>query len=454
MGRKLAPKAVPYTKADGTTSYRVRLRVHGKQSSETFDTAAAANVFISRVLDPNIGPERAVEMRDREDSRSSDYVPTVREMLSKHVEELTGVEENTRTEYLAIAERTWLKMLGDFRVDELTRGDVARWVNSIAGTVKPKTIANAHSVLSAVMNTAMQDPRGIVTSNPAYRTRLPRAGEEDEEEIRFLTHEEFDILHREIPADYHPLTVWLFGTGQRWSEATAQQKGDLNLRAGKYLDADTWVSEPTTRVVRAWKKNPRRLGPPKSAAGRRTLVVPGEAIELVEPLLVGTGKSDFIFRTPGRGVPVTHANFYNRIWKPATLRAAVCEDHREKGCRCFSAKPYLCLIHTAKGPRGQHVLPEPCGCDGTLGFLPRIHDARHTHASWIIAAGADLEAVRERLGHEDILTTQRIYRHLMPDARAHASRAASMAFASTSLRLGSGPLAISPPDPGASSPQA
>jgi hypothetical protein len=36
-----------------------------------------------------------------------------------------------------------------------------------------------------------------------------------------------------------------------------------------------------------------------------------------------------------------------------------------------------------------------------------VHGLRHAHASWLLAGGADLEVVKERLGHASIVTTQR-----------------------------------------------
>jgi hypothetical protein len=50
-----------------------------------------------------------------------------------------------------------------------------------------------------------------------------------------------------------------------------------------------------------------------------------------------------------------------------------------------------------------------------LGFKPRVHDLRHAHASWLLAGGADLQVVKERLGHASIATTQK-YLHTLPDA--------------------------------------
>ena len=42
----------------------------------------------------------------------------------------------------------------------------------------------------------------------------------------------------------------------------------------------------------------------------------------------------------------------------------------------------------------------------------RVHDLRHSHASLLINNGANIKAVSERLGHDDIKTTLNTYGHL------------------------------------------
>ena len=44
-----------------------------------------------------------------------------------------------------------------------------------------------------------------------------------------------------------------------------------------------------------------------------------------------------------------------------------------------------------------------------------MNGLRHAHASWLLAGGADLQVVKERLGHGSIPTTEK-YLHTLPDA--------------------------------------
>ena len=45
----------------------------------------------------------------------------------------------------------------------------------------------------------------------------------------------------------------------------------------------------------------------------------------------------------------------------------------------------------------------------------RLHVLRHSNASWLLAGGADLQVVKERLGHRSIATIEK-YLHTLPEA--------------------------------------
>lgn len=52
----------------------------------------------------------------------------------------------------------------------------------------------------------------------------------------------------------------------------------------------------------------------------------------------------------------------------------------------------------------------------------RLHDLRHTHASHLLEAGANVKAVQERLGHAYPGFTMDTYVHLVPTIQAEAVR--------------------------------
>ena len=57
----------------------------------------------------------------------------------------------------------------------------------------------------------------------------------------------------------------------------------------------------------------------------------------------------------------------------------------------------------------------------------RVHDLRHSYASFLINNGRTLYEVQRLLGHSQIKTTQR-YAHLSPETLMAASNAASLAI--------------------------
>jgi integrase len=63
------------------------------------------------------------------------------------------------------------------------------------------------------------------------------------------------------------------------------------------------------------------------------------------------------------------------------------------------------------------------------GRRPRIHDLRHTCASWLIQAGIPLPVIQQHLGHESIEITVGTYGHLdrrSAQAAAEVMRAAML----------------------------
>ena len=52
----------------------------------------------------------------------------------------------------------------------------------------------------------------------------------------------------------------------------------------------------------------------------------------------------------------------------------------------------------------------------------RIHDIRHSHASYLINLGCAPLLISERLGHEKVQTTLELYGHLYPDVHGNVAQ--------------------------------
>ena len=240
----------------------------------TFSDKKGADQFASLV--ERVGWEAAAEARAPRVRRPLAR-PTLRQYTERYLDLnsglLTGVENATREGYKAEADRSWLQILGDLRIDEIARPDVGVWLawqerqpiwrdrDKPEGewkTVSSKTVKNYHALLSAVLRSAVGE--GLRADNPAYKVRITRGVRE---EAVFLSPSEFDTLMHFIPDRYQRFVLFLAGTGLRWGEATALTWADVNL----------FGTPPTVRVTRAWKKS--KGGPvlsyPKTSRSRRSV---------------------------------------------------------------------------------------------------------------------------------------------------------------------------------------
>jgi integrase len=246
-----------------------------------------------------------------------------------------------------------------------------------------KTVLNKWAVLTHILKMAAQD--GKIPRSPTVGVKPGRRTSHETEEHRYLTHAEFWAVVDATPAYWQPLVITLGGTGIRWGELAALTVGDVDTETG-YL-----------RITKAEKQDPDHpsrtiIGPPKTKKARRSVSLPPEVLETLEPLREGRKRTDRLFLPPNGG-PLRHRTFYRDIW----LRKSV------RGIR------------------------EP---------FPRLHDLRHSHVAWMIAAGASLPVIQRRLGHEKITTTIDTYGHLLPEVAAAELEAAGLVFGGRPRAIG------------------
>jgi len=371
---------LPRVSKDGTVHWRVQFRHDGRMMQRTFVNEKGAREFGGLV--DRLGASAAMQVLNARTAKLPDVL-TLREWTAKYLSPdsglLTGVEPGTRSGYVQAAERSFLQVLGEYPVDAVQRADVGRWVawqekqDSVrGGKVSPKTVRNYHSILSAVMTSAVNE--GLRPDNPAYRTRITKG---IAHEGVFLSVDEFTTLLHFTPKRHEGLVMFLAGSGCRWGEATAITWGDLNLKA----------NPPTVRITKAWKSGvggTRVLKQPKSSRARRTISLSQDVVHaLGEP----GPATQLVFRGPIAGNRVHYSGFMEDNWNPTVEKAMNAELCDKEG-----------------------VTP--------LSRRPTPHDLRHTHASWLVASGVPLPYVQVRLGHENISTTVQTYTHLMPDAHS------------------------------------
>jgi integrase len=138
----------------------------------------------------------------------------------------------------------------------------------------------------------------------------------------------------------------------------------------------------------------------------------------------------------------TEPNAAGRQYRHGTLSA-----YSAGGCRCKQCRAAYAEYRAARRQAGKDN-PRPVRQWQSDGHLPRrwfreqvlkpalvrcgigvdvkMHGLRHAHASWLLAGGADLQVVKERLGHGSIATTEK-YLHTLPDADDTAVAALSRA---------------------------
>lgn len=351
-------------KLDGSQTYTVLWRdpQSKQQQGLTFSSNAEAET-VTRLLDAN---GQSFEIAQETLLRAKSTVPTVAAVIQEHIDLLVRPSSGTIRNYQTMLELHIKPVLGAIPVDELDFRDIALWIRTMLAKGKSaKTIRNNQSLLYSSMEMAVR--LKYRSDNPCRGVQLP-SGEKVEDEARFLTHAEFSQILAIMPERYKDFTQFLVMTGTRFGEATAVTVADVDLMS----------KPPTVRITKAWKRdgnNEFYVGSTKTGAGKRTISLPATLVEILIPLVASRQSSDLLFTT-GTGGRIAHSVYWQKCWLP-TVKAA-----------------------RAAGLRKE----------------PRIHDLRHTHASWLIQDGVSLFTISRRLGHSSTRTTEEVYGHLMPQA--------------------------------------
>lgn len=365
---------------DGGITYVVTWREPGDSKESTLsikDDRGLAEQQV-RLLDAN-GQSYTVAERAVEYAKIGGL--TVAQAMTRHIELLTRAGPDQLKRYERAVRNHFGGRLGAIPVAAVEHEDIVLWLRYMQGKgLSAKTIANHHGLLSAAMQTAVR--LKMRPDNPCRGISLPK-DDSTEEKMRFMTTAESQAVVDAHPERYRPLVAFLRATGARFGEATALQGRDFQLDA----------EQPVVRIERAWKRdgdNRFYIGPPKTKKSRRTVSLPPSLVDFIRPTVEAAGKDGLVFTT-SYGGPIRHSTFYE-FWTKALDSLGYPKDDR-----------------------------------------PRIHDARHTHASIMLAGGMNIHELSRRLGHNSITTTVDRYSHLMPDAHFRGAEIAERALGGGAL---------------------
>jgi integrase len=311
---------------------------------------------------------------------------TVREAAEQLVEGMRSGRIRTRSGdlykpsairgYEAALRDRILPALGGKRLAEVQRRDVQHLADDLlAQRLDPSTVRNALMPLRVIFRRAIED--GELAVNPTAHLRLPAVKGRRE---RIAAPEEARRLLAALPERDRALWATALYAGLRRGELLALRWEDLDLAKG------------VIHVERSYDDKSGVEIEPKSRAGRRNVPIVGALRDEVVAHKTRQGRdAGLVFGTTAKR-PLDPAGAWRRA-QTAWRRA---------------------------------------GLDG-IG----LHEARHTFASILIAAGVNAKAITTYMGHASIQTTYDLYGKLMPGSEAEAAALvdAYLARADTQARL-------------------
>ena len=422
--------------ANGVVSYTARYRdARGRtQTAGTFrlknDAINAYKAAETKIAEGRIG--------DPQRGRQKFAVYVTEQWLPNHV-----IEVSTRQGYTYQIGKHLIAYFGEMRMIDISSEVVREWITECTATgMDPKTLLNIKNILSAIFTTALNDQ--VVFYHPCRGVKTPRAARK---ELKIITPEQFDLIYDALPEAYRLMVETDIETGLRWGELAELRVRDLEPRT-RTLTISRVVVEVNEKFHPDGEGNNFLVKEyPKDGETRRVKISPDLARRIVEHIEDHElGSDDLLFWFQDLTEPDPSARAVGNpdelgLTEPNTAgrryRHGTTSGYNAGKCKCRPCRDAIAAYRAAKRaasgaePRRRRRRTDEDGhisrdwfrqqvwkkalTVAAIGIHVRPHDLRHAHASWLLAGGADLQQVKERLGHGSITTSER-YLHTLPDA--------------------------------------
>lgn len=255
------------------------------------------------------------------------------------------------------------------------------------GLLSNRTVNYCHAILRAALNSALRDE--LVGRNVAELVEPP-SGKSTRGTA--LTAEEAEKLFTEAVNDrWGVLWLTVLGLGLRRGEALSLRWEDIDLEAG---------------VVNVGPSLQRLRGEVDEETGRRR----GQ-------LTVVKGKTEG--STAAVAIPATLLTVLKQHRKDQAVERMAAEYWADPGW-VFTTHVGT-PIEPRNANRAWNALCDRVGIVRENGLRVRIHDLRHTAATWMHAAGLDMQGIKNALRHTRLATTSDIYTHLSVEVQRKAA---------------------------------
>ena len=402
-----------------------------RRSAGTFANKKDANTAWQRA-EAKVGEGR---LNDPRRGRQTFRRYVTEEWLPHHVMEVT-----TREAYTYQIGKHILPWFGPMKMNEIMPAHVREWVTDLQEKgVSPASIQKVRFILSAIFTAALDD---VTFLHPCKGIKTPTVPRKP---LKIITPEQFDAIYDALPDGASRLLVETdIETGLRWGELTEFRVKDLDS-----VPRILTVSRTVVQVDPKFHPLRQRFlvkDYPKDKEYRRLKLSKQLTAKLSAHVTdAGLGADDLLFTMRPTESP---AGRLRALPDPATLgftkpnassrqyRHGTMSGYNAGKCRCRHCKDAAAIYRASRRAQGKDEprRPRTVDTDGHISrdwfrlnvwqpalsragiiFRVRAHDLRHAHASWLLAGGADLQMVKDRLGHGSISTTEK-YLHTLPEA--------------------------------------
>ncbi|MEV5754678.1 tyrosine-type recombinase/integrase [Actinoallomurus sp. NPDC052308] len=350
------------------------------------------------------------------------------------------MEANTRQGCTSVIKGYLLPEFGGMRMIEILPSHVRDFLRRLTDSGRSATtVQRCKTVLSSIFTTALNDQ--VIFLHPCSGVAAPPVPAKP---LKIVTPAEFEAIVAALPDEQSRLLAEVaIEGGLRWGELVELRLGDLDS-ATRMLTIARTVVELRPEFHPSGGRSLAKDYPKNQAFRRVKLSQPLVSRLLAFAAARRLAPDDLLFSAPAepgassvRVIPgsgssgVTRPNAAGRRYRHGTL--AGYSMGRCRCAHCRGAYARYRAIRRADGkdqPRSRRVLDtdghiprdwfrkqvwDPAVRAAGVGRPVRVRDLRHAHASWVLAGGADLQIVRERLGHAGLRATER-YLHTLPDA--------------------------------------